>query len=99
MTTSSKQFVGYEVRVHGGPTHRGITSDQERRLKEHRAQVGPSATMKILTNPMPLRQARQWEKLQERTRGYHQPRRVRGRVWVRPHRRHGRRVRGHYRKI
>ena len=98
MALNNKPFVGYEVRVHGGPTHRGITSNPKRRLQEHQTQVGPSATIRILTPPMSLLQARQWEKLQTRTRGYSRPRRRPGRVWVRPHRRNGRTVRGHYRR-
>ena len=95
---NNKPFVGYEVHVHGGPTHRGITSNPERRLREHQEQVGRSATMRVLTPPMSLLQARRWEKLQTRTRGYSRPRRRPGRVWVRPHRRNGKIVRGHYRR-
>ena len=99
MTLNNKQFVGYEVRVHGGVTHRGITSDPERRLREHQMQLGPSATMRILTPPMSLLRARNWENNQSRTRGYSQPRRRPGRVWVPPYRRrNGQIVRGHYRR-
>ena len=98
MTSASKRYVGYEVRVHGGASHRGITSDPDRRLQEHRRKLGPSAYMRILTSPMTLRGARQWESSRERTRGYHQPRRRAGKVWVPPHRRNGKIVRGYYRK-
>ena len=98
MTSNKKPFVGYEVRVHGGASHRGITSDPQRRLREHQAKLGQSAKMRILTPPLPYHQALNWERLQSRTRGYHQPRRRQGRVWVRPHRRNGKIVRGHYRR-
>lgn len=98
MLPNNKPFIGYEVRVHGGASHRGITSNPERRLREHQAQLGPSARMRVLTPPMSLPQARNWERAQTRTRGYVQPRRRPGRVWVRPHRRNGKVVRGHYRR-
>ena len=98
MEPTSKRYVGYEVRIHAGVSHRGITSDPERRLEEHRRKLGPSAYMRILTSPMTLRVARQWESLQERTRGYHRPRRRAGKVWVPPHWRNGKIVRGYYRK-
>ena len=98
MAPASKRYVGYEIWVHGGVTHRGITSDPARRLKEHRKKLGPSADMWTLTPPMTLCSARQWESSQERTYGYHQPRRRAGKVWVPPHRRNGKIVRGHYRK-
>ena len=98
MSLTSKPYVGYEVRIHGGPSHRGITTDPERRLKEHRTKLGPSAKMRILTSPMSPYHAREWERSQTRTRGYHQPRRRAGKVWVRPHRRNGKTVPGHYRK-
>ena len=94
-----KKYYGYELRVYGGPTHRGITSNTEQRLAQHKRQVGPSAKMRVLTGPMSLHRARLWEKTQGRTRGYHQPRRRRGRTWVRPHRRRGKIVRGHYRRV
>ena len=36
-----KMYYGYELRIHGGPTHRGITSNPQQRLSQHRRQVGP----------------------------------------------------------
>ena len=63
MTTASGPYVGYEVRIHGGPPHRGITTDPERCLEQHREQLGPSAFMQILTPPLSAREARAWEEL------------------------------------
>ena len=63
MTTASGPYVGYEVRIHGGPPHRGITTDPERCLEQHREQLGPSAFMHILTPPLSAREARAWEEL------------------------------------
>ena len=96
--SSEPKAVGYELKVHGGITHRGITANPDRRLKEHKAKVGPSAKMKIVTRPLLRSKALQWERKQTRTRGYHPPRRRRGMTWVRPHKRNGRIVRGHYRR-
>ena len=98
MASANRQYVGYEVWIHGGVTHRGITRDPKRRLRDHRRKLGPSARMRILTSPMTLRRAQQWESSQERTYGYHQPRRRAGKVWVPPHWRNGKIVRGYYRK-
>lgn len=75
MEPTSKRYVGYEVRIHAGVSHRGITSDPEGRLEEYRKELGPSAYMRILTPPMTLRVARQWESLPERARGYQRARR------------------------
>ena len=71
MTPNNNPFFGYEIRMHGGPTHRGITTDPERRLREHQAELGPSAKMRILTPPLSYRQARNWERIQSRPRRYH----------------------------
>ena len=63
MTTVGGPYVGYEIRVHGGPPYRGITTDPERCLEEHRERLGPSAFMQIMTPPLSAREARAWEEL------------------------------------
>ena len=99
MQVSKKQYIGYEIRIYGGVTHRGITSDRCRRLGEHQRYLGSSAKMRILTRPMSLSQAEKWESKQTRTQGYCEPKHRPGRVWVPPYQRHnGKIVRAHYRK-
>lgn len=63
MTTSGGPYVGYEVRVHGGPPHRGITTNPKRCLEEHQERLGPSAFMHILTPPLSAREAKAWERM------------------------------------
>ena len=71
MIYGNKPFFGYEVRIHDSPGHRGITTDPERRLRELQAELGPSAKIRILTPPLSYHQARNWEKIRSRPRGYH----------------------------
>ena len=61
MTTASKAYFGYEVRIPAGVRHQGLTTDPERTLEEYREELGPSAMMQILTPPMSFREACQWE--------------------------------------
>lgn len=72
MTTASKPYFGYEVRIPAGVSRRGLTTDPERTLAEYREQLGPSAYIRVLTSPLSLNEARQWERLMKGTRGYHQ---------------------------
>ena len=61
MTTASKPYFGYEVRIPAGVRHQGLTTDPERTLEEYRERLGPSAMMQILTPPMSFREACQWD--------------------------------------
>ena len=68
MVAVGEFYVGYEVRVHGGPPHRGITTDPERCLEQHRERLGPDAFMNVLTPPLSAREAQAWEEILERKR-------------------------------
>lgn len=72
MVTPNRPYVGYEVRIPAGVSHRGLTTNPERTLAEYREQLGPSAHIRILTSPLTLNEARQWERLVKGARGYHQ---------------------------
>ena len=70
MTTATQTYVGYEIRVPAGIPHRGITHNPEQTLAEHRERLGPDAFMQILTPPLSLREARQWEQFRKQRRHY-----------------------------
>ena len=68
MTTVTEPYVAYEVRIPAGVPHRGITKDPEQVLAEYRERLGPDAFIQILTPPLSLREAKQWEAMMERNR-------------------------------
>ena len=70
MTTATHPYVGYEIRRPAGVPHRGITQDPEQTLAEHRERLGPEVFIRILTPPLTLREARQWERFLKRHRHY-----------------------------
>ena len=63
MATATRPYVGYEVRIPAGLPHRGVTDDPERCLEEYRERLGADAFMQVLTPPLSLREARQWEEM------------------------------------
>lgn len=70
MTNETHPYVGYEIRQPAGIPHRGITQDPEQTLAEHRERLGTGVFIRIVTPPLTLREARQWERFLERHRHY-----------------------------
>ena len=70
MTTATQPYVGYEIRRPAGVRHRSITQNSEQTLAEHRERLRPDAFMQILTPPLSLREAKQWEQFRKHHRHY-----------------------------
>ena len=68
MTTATRPYVGYEIRRPAGVPHLGVTQDPAHTLAEHRERLGPDVFIRILTPPLTLREAIQWEQFRKRHR-------------------------------